>query len=158
MWSKVSASDERLVIEILSAEEFPLWSAMQRADRAHSLKVLRRLMEQRPTTSRAEKCAALLHDVGKSVSKLSTMGRVMATLLGGCTPRMRLYRSHEAIGARMLEGVSEDLTILLQRLDVPTTSDCRQRPTFKFSEVARLPREHGQVFVQPLHGHDHFPY
>jgi len=138
MWSKVSASDERLVIEILSAEEFPLWSAMQRADRAHSLKVLRRLMEQRPTTSRAEKCAALLHDVGKSVSKLSTMGRVMATLLGGCTPRMRLY--------------------LLQRLDVPTTSDCRQRPTFKFSEVARLPREHGQVFVQPLHGHDHFPY
>ena len=111
MWSKVSASDERLVIEILSAKEFPLWSAMQRADRAHSLKVLRRLMEQRPTTSRAEKCAALLHDVGKSVSKLSTMGRVMATLLGGCTPRMRLYRSHEAIGARMLEGVSEPLTV-----------------------------------------------
>lgn len=96
-----------------------MWSAMQMADKVHSVMVLRRFIEVKPAATTAEKCAVLLHDVGKSASRLSTFGRIVATCIGGRTPRMRMYLAHEAIGARMLEGISNQLTISLVRGDGP---------------------------------------
>lgn len=113
LWPSLSPNDLHLVHDVLSEEELVIWSAMQVADRAHSVKVLRRLDEQIPSASHTLRCAALLHDVGKSVARLSTVGRITATLFGPRTTRMRAYLAHEAIGARMLEGVSDPMTVAL---------------------------------------------
>lgn len=99
------------VAAILSPGEMRLWSAMQSADRRHSLTVLDRRESMRPIPDRDERAAALLHDVGKSASRLGTMGRVLATVVGPRSWRFRLYREHESIGVRMLEGASTSRTI-----------------------------------------------
>lgn len=119
---RLTPVDLSLAEQTLSPAEFAMWSAMQSADKAHSVTVLRRFVEIRPTATKSEKCAALLHDVGKSASRLSTLGRIIATCVGGRTPRMRMYVSHEAIGARMLEGISNQLTISLVNGDGPAES------------------------------------
>lgn len=63
--------------------------------------VARRFVELFPVATRDHVAAALLHDVGKSRSDLSTNARVLATLLGARTKRFRLYHDHEAIGFEM---------------------------------------------------------
>lgn len=113
VFPRLTPADVDLVEQTLSPEECAMWSAMQVADRAHSVMVLRRLIDARPSATNPERCAALLHDVGKSASRLSTLGRIAATCVGGRTPRMRMYVMHEAIGARMLTGVSDQLTVAL---------------------------------------------
>ncbi|MFM8871598.1 MAG: hypothetical protein ACKOFD_08485 [Actinomycetota bacterium] len=119
---KLSPADVILVAQTLSSAELAMWSAMQMADKAHSVMVLWRFIEIRPTATNAERSAVLLHDVGKSTSRLSTVGRIIATCIGGRTPRMHMYLAHEAIGARMLEGISDPLTIALVRGDGPEDS------------------------------------
>jgi len=53
-----------------------------------------------------------LHDVGKSVARLGSFARVIATLVGPCTNRFRQYHDHESIGATMLRSIgSDELTI-----------------------------------------------
>ncbi len=113
LWPSLSEDDLQLVRVVLSEEELVMWSAMQVADRAHSVTVLRRLDEQMPSAGHTLRCAALLHDVGKSVARLSTVGRITATMIGPRTTQMRAYLAHEAIGARMLEGVSDPMTVAL---------------------------------------------
>lgn len=100
---------------ILFREEFLLWMSMQGRDKRHSLLVLRRFDALAPGAMRAERAAALLHDVGKTQSDLGVVGRVCATILGPVTRRFSAYRDHEELGARMLEGVSESRTLDLVR-------------------------------------------
>lgn len=96
---------------VLSGAEFAMWSSMQARDRRHSLQVLGRFDAIRPGSSRPERAAVLLHDVGKAASPLGWAGRVAATLIGGRTAAMRLYLDHERIGAAMLRPVSDPRTV-----------------------------------------------
>lgn len=96
------------------AEEAVLWSAMPVQDRRHSIEVARRFVAAEPHATRAEVAGALLHDVGKGEAALGTMGRVVATVVGPRTARLRAYHDHEAVGARMLtEAGSDAVTVAL---------------------------------------------
>ncbi len=81
--------------------EVGLFSQMSPIDQAHSVTVARRFIERRPNATRDEVAGALLHDVGKIASNLSTWERVVATIVGGRTERYRLYQDHERIGSEM---------------------------------------------------------
>ena len=81
-------------------------------DRRHSVMVGRRFVKHRPIATQSEIAGALLHDVGKSVARLGTFGRVIATLVGPRTNRFRQYHDHEQVGATMLRSIgSDELTI-----------------------------------------------
>ena len=109
----VDQSSRDAAAEILLPAELDLWQQMQNRDQRHSLVVLGRFDALVPTAARAERAAALLHDVGKNAVDLGWLMRVIATVVGGRTRRFAEYADHEAIGAQMLSGVSEDLTVLL---------------------------------------------
>lgn len=128
----VAAADRQWVEEQLTADEAELWRSMHRADRRHSLAVARRVAASLDAAAtRPVLAAALLHDVGKAASGLSTYGRVVATLsIGaagremaeawtetrGFTRRVGLYARHEELGAEMLELAGSDpLTVGLVR-------------------------------------------
>ena len=99
---------------MLSPNEFDLWNKMMAQDRKHSVLVARRFEKERPTSTQHEIAGALLHDVGKSVSRLGTLTRVLATLVGPRTARLRQYHEHEAIGAAMLRSIgSDEITVLM---------------------------------------------
>ena len=85
---------------------------MMMQDRRHSVLVGRRFVKHRPTAMQSEIAGALLHDVGKSVARLGTFARVLATLVGPRTNRFRQYHDHEKIGATMLRSIgSNELTV-----------------------------------------------
>jgi hypothetical protein len=107
---------------------------MPGADRRHAVGVARRVdgalagdvADRRPVLA-----AALLHDVGKTVSGLGTYGRVIATLSGaaggrdqalawsetrGFTRRVGLYLRHPELGADQLALAGSDpLTVAWAR-------------------------------------------
>lgn len=103
---------------VLLDAEFVLWSSMPPRDQTHSLQVLRRFELIVPGASRAERAAALLHDVGKTKSNLGWTGRIVATIVGARGPRFTAYADHERIGASMLAGVSEPRTVQLVAMKV----------------------------------------
>ena len=98
--------------------ELDIWKKMTRADRRHAAGVARRV--ERSLGAEATRpilAAALLHDCGKTVSHLSTYGRVVATLsaklagheqaaawseTSGFTRRVGLYLEHPRLGAELL--------------------------------------------------------
>jgi hypothetical protein len=107
--------------------EVELWRRMTGADRRHAAGVARRVERQLGhQASRPVLAAALLHDVGKTVSHLGTYGRVVATLSAkvagrdhaaawsetqGFTRRVGLYLEHPRLGGDLLElAGSEPLT------------------------------------------------
>ena len=55
--------------------------------------------------------AALLHDIGKTVSDLGWFMRIAATVCGPRGAAFAMYHDHETIGAQMLQGKSEQRTI-----------------------------------------------
>jgi len=94
--------------------EVGLWRQMNNQDRRHSIKVARRFVTARPEATRAEIAGALLHDVGKIESGLSTWGRVAASVLGGVTERFRSYQDHEHVGSLLAaDAGSEAVTVEL---------------------------------------------
>lgn len=100
--------------------ERALWLQMSAADRRHSIEVARRFRRMVETVSRAEMAAVLLHDVGKLDSGLGTAARVVATVVGPRTARLRRYHDHEAIGVDMLTAAgSEPETLALARGEHP---------------------------------------
>jgi putative nucleotidyltransferase with HDIG domain len=116
----------------LLVEEAELWRRMGRVDRRHVLGVARRVEAALGTgATRPVLAAALLHDIGKLESHLSTYGRVVATLsikvagpvvaeawtqTRGFTRRVGLYAQHEHLGAEMLELAGSDpVTVALVR-------------------------------------------
>lgn len=104
-------SDINSVSAILNADEFALWSHMQPQDQRHSILVLQRFDDRAPYALRSERAGALLHDVGKNVSNLGVMLRVIATIFGSRGRRFSEYHNHEQIGAAMLHDVSDQRTI-----------------------------------------------
>ena len=110
--SQVQEIERQWVHSVLTQSELVLWNNMMVQDRRHSVMVGRRFVKHRPTASQSEIAGALLHDVGKSVARLGSFARVIATLVGPRTSRFRQYHDHEAIGATMLRSIgSDELTI-----------------------------------------------
>ena len=123
---------EAWVAEHLLPEEHRLWRGMSGPDRRHAHAVARRV--ERALGHEATKpvlAAALLHDVGKTDSRLRTYGRVVATLSGtlageemahawrtrsGFTRRVGLYLLHADIGGDQLALAGSDpLTVAWAR-------------------------------------------
>ncbi len=102
-----------MVAEILNTAEFTEWSVMQYRDQRHSIVVVRRFVTSAPTAVRAEKAAALLHDVGKNISKLGFVSRVIATVIGPRGQRFAEYHDHEQLGAELLRSISDPRTVAL---------------------------------------------
>ena len=110
--SQVQEIERQWVQSVLSPSEFDVWNKMMVQDRRHSVMVGRRFVKHRLTAMQSEIAGALLHDVGKSVARLGSFGRVIATLVGPRTNRFRQYHNHEQIGATMLRSIgSDELTI-----------------------------------------------
>lgn len=106
---------------LLLPEEFRVWRKLPNRDQRHSIGVLRRFDALLPHASLSERRAALLHDVGKSVSNLGIVARVLVTLLRPMTKRHRDYVAHEEIGRELLRGISDERTleVLEMRKDDP---------------------------------------
>jgi len=64
-----------------------------------------------PPAKRTEQAAALLHDIGKTVSDLGWLMRIIATLVGPRGVRFAMYHDHENLGVQMLQGISEQRTL-----------------------------------------------
>ena len=124
---------------------------MPSADRRHAVGVARRVDEalagrRRCVDRRPVLAAALLHDVGKTVSGLGTYGRVIATLSAavggrdqaeawsttrGFTRNVGLYLRHPELGADQLALAGSDpLTVAWAREHhLPAEPLDRPRPT-----------------------------
>jgi len=107
-------ADEAWVAARLTPEEHQLWCRMSVADRRHAIEVARAVpVELAP--------AALLHDVGKTVSGLGTFARVGATVLGWAGRerwhgRVDDYLHHDQMGAALLRDAgSSALTVAWAR-------------------------------------------
>lgn len=99
--------DEAWVVTVLSEGELVLWRRMSGPDRRHAVGVARRVAAAGFGERSEVLAAALLHDVGKVSSGLSTFERVPATLARSAPrvpDRWRRYYDHPAIGAALLDG------------------------------------------------------
>ena len=56
-----------------------------------------------------------MHDVGKNVSGLGFIARVVATLVGPRGHRFAEYHNHETLGAELLSAISDPRTVELVR-------------------------------------------
>jgi hypothetical protein len=136
----VADADVAWVEATLLPEELALWRRQHRADRAHVVRVARRVERALgDEATRPVVAAALLHDVGKVEADLSTYGRVIATIsvalagretaaawsqTRGFTRRVGLYVRHEELGADLLEVAGSDpLTVALVRDQSLPTSE-----------------------------------
>lgn len=103
-------ADEAWVRDVLSEAELALWRRMSGPDRRHAVGVARVVARTHP--DRPVLAAALLHDVGKVESGLSTLERVPVTLARPWrdrTPeRWRRYYDHPRLGAALLDHAGSD--------------------------------------------------
>ena len=90
LWPRISEVDRAEARAWLSERQFALWAQQTPRDQRHSLRVLRLLRawgwEARPLMQ-----AALLHDVGKSVTKPTLWHRTVWVLAGALAPRWRSF-------------------------------------------------------------------
>ena len=126
------AEDDAWARSQLSEAEQELWAQMARVDRRHSAAVARRVADElgeRATPPVV--AAALLHDVGKTVPRLGTFGRVIATLseavagpdtakhwveTSGFTRRVGQYVLYPELGVDLLKMAgSDDLVVAWSR-------------------------------------------
>ena len=111
--TKVTEAEYALVRDVLRTEEYRLWQSMQAMDRRHSLMVLDRRRLISPEPDRDDSAAALLHDVGKTASRLGPWSRVLATIIGPRWWRFALYHRHEQIGIEVLRARSNTVVLAL---------------------------------------------
>ena len=117
-------ADRAWVESILTAAEFDLWTRQTAYDRAHSVRVARRVERRLAPTVYAGDTLwpsmALMHDVGKIEADLSMGERVIATLASkavglatarrwasaaaGARRRIGLYLIHGEVGAGMIRA------------------------------------------------------
>ena len=115
VWSKLSEAESRL------------WQRMAVQDRRHSIEVAHRFVSFAPSATQSEIAGALLHDVGKQVAGLGTVGRVVATIVGPRGGRFRDYHAHERLGAELLLAAgSHRATIELVQGQGPFADALRQ--------------------------------
>ena len=115
-----SPTDEAWAHANLLEGERLVFDAMSVPDRRHAVSVARRFVDGWPGAVRDQVAAALLHDVGKTHSGLSTAERVVATLVGPRTRRFRDYHRHESIGLDMCRragSTEQTLSLLAGRAD-----------------------------------------
>jgi hypothetical protein len=122
-----AAEDEAWARGLLTEREADLFGRMSNPDRRHAVAVAREVDRSLPAgTERRDTvlAAALLHDIGKTVSGLRSYGRVIATLSGavvggrvfaefwqdssGFTRKVGLYMRYPILGAEMLEIAQSD--------------------------------------------------
>jgi hypothetical protein len=104
------------VAEQLGEGEHELWARMSGPDRRHAVGVARAVASTPESGQPWVLAAALLHDVGKVDSQLSTVARVPATVVGLVARervargdgRLARYLRHDAIGADLLERAGAD--------------------------------------------------
>lgn len=121
-----SDDDDAWARSWLTDAEQALWVSMPNPDRRHAIAVTMRFSDLRPEATRAEMAGALLHDVGKAASNLGTLGRVVATIVGPRTRRLRHYHAHEEIGANLAaQAGSDSATAALIRGRGPAARDLR---------------------------------
>lgn len=128
-------SAEAWAFEHLLPGEQELFGQMSGPDRRHAIGVARRALRlfeselSEPTPPRHVVAAALLHDVGKTETRLGTFGRVGATVAaivfgrarvtefrgpetgdgpGGLRGRVAGYLAHDRLGAELLEKAGSD--------------------------------------------------
>lgn len=108
--------------------EAALWEQHNNIDKRHTIKVARRFVAAYPEATRAEIAGALLHDVGKITSQLSTWERVVASLVGARTERFQAYHDHDAIGAELAAAAGsapETVDLIAERGDLyPILKSC----------------------------------
>ncbi|MCI0679110.1 MAG: hypothetical protein L0Z63_08750 [Actinobacteria bacterium] len=100
----LDAEEEALAKSWLDDGLWALFTGQQTADQRHGFHAGAKLRNVgRPDLA----VAAMLHDVGKTASRLGVIGRSVATVLmtlrAPMSPRMRMYRDHGELGARTLE-------------------------------------------------------
>ena len=105
--------DIAVVSQVLNSAELAVWSDMQYRDQRHSVVVLRRFETLAPAAVRADRASALLHDVGKNISNLGFVSRVIATVVGPRGQRFIAYHDHERLGAELLDPISDPRTVAL---------------------------------------------
>jgi hypothetical protein len=119
-----AASDDDWARAQLLPSEVELWQRMPNPDRRHAVGVAREVARSLGhEATRPVLAAALLHDVGKTVSGLRTYGRVVATLAGmlagrahavswtrsrGFTRKVGLYLLHPKLGGDLLGMAGAD--------------------------------------------------
>ena len=108
-----SPHDVAIVSEVLNTAEFAVWSEMQYRDQRHSIVVLNRFDALVPGAVTAERAAALLHDVGKNVSGIGFLFRIVATVVGPRGQRFSAYHNHERLGADLTRSISDPRTVAL---------------------------------------------
>ena len=112
------AIEQRETRDLLTAAEADLFGRLTTPDQRHALHVLRRFDEFAPGAPPAARRAALLHDIGKVESRLGTMARVVATIVGPRGEAFRRYHAHESRGVELLVAAGSDaLTVSLLRGD-----------------------------------------
>ena len=107
----LSGADVERAERLLLPQEFEMWWSMPPRDQRHSLQVHERFMRFYPPAKRTEQAAALLHDVGKTVSDLGWFMRIVATIVGSRGAAFAVYHDHENIAVQMLQGISEQRTL-----------------------------------------------
>lgn len=110
-YEPLSGADVERAERLLLPQEFELWWSMPPRDQRHSLQVHERFMRFYPPAKRTEQAAALLHDVGKTVSGLGWFMRIVATIVGSRGAAFAMYHDHENIAVQMLQGMSEQRTL-----------------------------------------------
>ena len=119
------ALDLAWVTTTLTPAEREVWSAMSGPDRRHSVAVAREVDRLLDGAARPVLAAALLHDSGKTISRLRTPGRVAATIVlragrvdaatarrwseaTGWRRRVGTYALHPELGATRLAALGSD--------------------------------------------------
>lgn len=131
--------DEQWLLALCSQREQQLYRVSSRQDRRHALECGRqaeRLLTETAAGSAPETTdyganpkaiivAAALHDVGKTPARLSTFGRVLATIVAPFVAersdfaapaswwqRLGIYKAHPTIGAELLAGAGSDPLVI----------------------------------------------
>ena len=118
----LTPAEQEWVSRILDVRLKRLFFAQQYQDQRHAVEVAHHAGEDRLLQ------AALLHDVGKSISSMGALSRSLATLWARTGlpvwGRWRTYLRHGVLGASMLERAGADpLTVAFARYHPGPTPD-----------------------------------
>jgi len=92
--AQVQVSEIETVRQLLPASAYPLFAAMNQADRRHSLDVCRKLQTQGWEHAKPLLVAALLHDCGKAQATIRPWQRALWVLAKIGAPGLAAYLEH----------------------------------------------------------------